>query len=282
MKIIAIANQKGGVGKTTLTVNLSAALALILAKEKPAGKPARVLLLDLDPQTQASHTVNGGAPSAQRGDATLGSLLLMQADMPLLSIVRVSPLPHNGRANLDFAPTLKPTMNAASIALEAEPDGGYRLLELLEQVSEDDYDYVLIDTPPSLKVMTVNGLVAADYVIVPLAMHVYSVQGLDDVMATISAVKRHMNPELQLLGLQPSLCKFTQTGQVEWYEHLQKEYRGLVFPPITHRANIAYAQEAGLDIFSYSPPRDRSEIASSDPATQEFLETALQVRSRIG
>lgn len=281
MKIIAIANQKGGVGKTTLAVNLSAALALLLTKENPA-KPGRVLLLDLDPQTQASQTVNGGTPSAQRGETTLRSLLMMQADLPLLSIVKSSALPHNGKGNLDFVPAMKSTMNAASIALEAEPDGGYRLLELLEQVSEDDYDYVLIDTPPSLKVMTVNGLVAADYVFIPLAMHVYSVQGLDDVMATINAVKRHMNPDLQLLGLQPSLCKFAQSGQVEWYEHLQKEYRGMVFPPITHRANIAYAQEAGLDIFSYSPPRDRAEIASSDPATQEFLDIAVQVRSRIG
>ncbi len=281
MKIITIANQKGGVGKTTLTVNLSAALALLLAQEN-SPSPGRVLMLDLDPQTQASQTVNGGLPSAQRGDPTLGSLLLMQTDLPLLSLVKPSPLPHNGKGNLDFVPALKSTMNAASIALEAEPDGGYRLLELLEQVQDESYDYVLIDTPPSLKVMTVNGLVAADYVIIPLAMHVYSVQGLDDVLSTINAIKRHMNPDLQFLGLQPSLCRFAQAGQVEWYEHLQKEYPGMIFPPITHRANIAYAQEAGLDIFSYSPPRDRSEIASSDPATREFLETAVQVRARIG
>jgi chromosome partitioning protein len=174
MKVISIANQKGGVGKSTFAVNLSAALAMILSHENRQN-PGRVLLADMDPQTHAAATVAGGVFSkpSQRGDwkaaTTLGELLMDETNIPVPNTVLTSQIPLRARKNLDYFPSSKARMKTASRLLISEADGDYRLSYLLNAL-EHMYTFVVVDTPPSLDVMTVNSLVAADYVIVPVQL----------------------------------------------------------------------------------------------------------------
>jgi len=180
-RVIAVVNQKGGVGKTTTAVNLAASVA---AAER------RTLLLDLDPQGNASSGVGVSPRTVERSiyDALIGRASLRDVMIP------------TELAALSLVPS-KQDLVAVEFELVDDPDRSYKLRALVEQLLRDEpFEYVFIDCPPSLGLLTVNALSAADKVLVPMQCEYYALEGLTALMATIDRV-RGMNPRLEVEGI---------------------------------------------------------------------------------
>lgn len=179
-RIMAIANQKGGVGKTTTAVNLATSLAAV-------GKS--VLLIDLDPQGNASTGLG-----IKRSSRTVSSYDLLFAGTTARAAAVETKVP-----NLSIVPA-SVHLAGADIELVTEQDREYRLRAAL-RLGVDVYDYILIDCPPSLSLITLNALVAADAVIVPLQCEFYALEGLSQLVRTIERVKSHFNANLEIQGV---------------------------------------------------------------------------------
>jgi chromosome partitioning protein len=182
-RILAIANQKGGVGKTTTAINLATALA---------ANDESVLLIDLDPQGNASTGLG-----VARADRATGSYRLITDDLPVLAAVRSTFIP-----NVSLV-TAEADLTGAEVELVALDRREFRLRDALAplRTAESPYSFVLIDCPPSLGLLTLNGLVAADAVLVPLQCEFYALEGLSGLVRTIEMVKRGFNPALRLQGI---------------------------------------------------------------------------------
>lgn len=179
-RVVAIANQKGGVGKTTTAVNLGASLAVA---------EQRVLLVDLDPQGNASTGV-GLAP----GTVSQGTYQVLLGEAPMGDVIRPSDLPQ-----LDVVAST-PDLAAGELELVDTDDRMTRLRDAIVSV-RDRYDFVVVDCPPSLGLLTLNALVSADLVVVPLQCEYYALEGLSQLVRTIERVRGSLNPGLELHGV---------------------------------------------------------------------------------
>jgi chromosome partitioning protein len=226
--VYAVANQKGGVGKTTTAVNLSACLA-------EAGE--RVLLIDLDPQANATSGLGMRANGASTHELLDG--------VPLENLAKPSNV-----ENLDIV-MAKSDLAAAAVDLSNRPGGERYLADALAD-SLDDYSYVLLDCPPSFGPLTVNALAAADRAIVPVQAEYYALEGLSQLLGTINLVKAQLNPQLAVAGILLTMAdaRTRLAGEVE--QELRRHFGALVFTATIPRSvRLAEAPSHGLPAIAY-------------------------------
>jgi chromosome partitioning protein len=227
-RVYAVANQKGGVGKTTTAVNISACLA-------EAGE--HVLLVDLDPQANATSGLGLRANGASTHELLDG--------VPLAVLAKPSQL-----ANLDIV-MAKRDLAAAAVELSTRP-GGERYLADALAGALDPYSYVFLDCPPSFGPLTVNALAAADRVLVPVQAEYYALEGLSQLLGTISLVKGRLNPELSVSGILLTMADGRTRLSAEVESELRRHFGGLVFTTTIPRSvRLAEAPSHGVPAIAY-------------------------------
>ncbi len=251
-RILTIANQKGGVGKTTTAVNLAASLA---------SSERRTLLIDVDPQG------NAGSALGARRDASDRSVYEVLLDgLPLKEAVR--------RTELKFLDLVPASQHLVGAELELAGVQG-RELRLKRAVDEiaDEYEYVIVDCPPSLGLLTLNGLVAAKGVLIPLQCEYYALEGLADVLKTIELVKASANPDLRVDGI--LLTMFSPNNLANQVaDEIRKTFAGQVFRTVIPRnVRLSEAPSHGKPILLY-------DVASK--GCQSYLALAREVTRRLG
>jgi chromosome partitioning protein len=219
-RILAIVNQKGGVGKTTTSVNLAAALA-------QAGR--RVLLVDLDPQGNATM---GSGVDKRNAPRTVYHVLLGLEGLARVRL-RVE------RGGFDLLPANR-ELAGAEIELVAMPQREARLKQSLEQV-DDEYDFILLDCPPSLSLLTVNALTAAHRVLIPMQCEYYALEGLSDLVATIKRVRANLNPQLEIAGLLRTMYDPRNTLSQQVSQQLEQHFGQKVYRTLVPR-NVRLAE----------------------------------------
>ncbi len=269
---ITIANEKGGVGKTTTAVNLAAGLALRLSDQD--GPRGRILLVDMDPQSHALLATAFEEHQAPE-NASLSALLTETPPPSVQRLIRRSA--HH--PNLFFIPSNRAAMVEAARVLPSLMANETRLARALAPV-KSQFAYIVVDTPPTTNDLLINALVAADLVVVPVETSYLGVSGLRELQRTIELVQTHFRPELNVFGYLPTLCEEQRSEAQEILAELARRYPGRVLPPIHKSSDLAYAHSSHMDVFTYRPPRQRrpTAIASSSRPTQEYaglVETIL-------
>ena len=231
MRTVAIANQKGGVGKTTTAVNLAAGLA-------QNGK--RVLLIDLDPQANATTGLGLGSSAT----ATIYHALL--GELPL-SAVLLNAFPEG----LSLAPS-SPDLAGAEVELYGRPDRERRLQDALAPVA--GFDYVLIDCPPALNMLTINALVAADSILIPMQCEYYALEGLTQLLGTVRRVRAQLNPRLEVHGLLRTMFDNRNRLASEVALELERHFPDKLYQTVVPRnIRLAEAPSFGRAALVYDP-----------------------------
>jgi chromosome partitioning protein len=275
MPVITIANQKGGVGKTTTAVNLAAGLAIRLRHK--TSEIQRVLLIDMDPQAHALMAIAYGQHEAP-DSRSLAALLTKLPTPSIQPMIRVAAY----HSNLHYVASNTKALAEAASRLPALMAKDERLARALEPVKED-YTFVIIDTPPNPGDLLTNALLAATHVLIPVETSYLGVTGLKGLHETIENVKvAYHRTELQILGYLPTLFEEQRSEASEIVEKLGERFGELALPPIHKAAELAYAHSAHLDIFTFRPPRARGDgvLRSSSRATQEYAMLVEEVFRR--
>lgn len=228
--VIAVTNQKGGVGKTTSAVNI----AYYLAKSDK-----RVLLIDLDPQ--------GNATSGLGIDKT--DLAATTSEVLLQTVSLAEAIMLTEHKNLSIVPTTSHLANV-EVELAGAQHKFTRLKSALESV--EGYDFIIIDSPPSLSLLTVNALIAAKYVLLPVQAEFYALEGLGQLLETMKLVRKGMNPGLELLGVLPTMMDTRTTLSNQVHEEIKKHFADKVFKTtIPRNIRLAEAPSHGVPIGAY-------------------------------
>ena len=232
-RIIAVANQKGGVGKTTTTINLSACLA---------EQGEKVLVIDMDPQ---GNTTSGFGVDKNDLDDTIYELLIGESDVQECII-------ENVMENLSLIPS-NVNLSGAEIELIGVNRKEYILREQIHPL-RDQYDFMIIDCPPSLSILTINSMTTADSVLVPIQCEYYALEGLSQLMHTITLVKKRLNPELEMEGVVFTMFDARRNLSLQVVENVRANLKENVYNTIIPRnVRLAEAPSHGMPINLYDP-----------------------------
>lgn len=264
-RIIAIANQKGGVGKTTTAINLSAALA----RGVTGNGPKRVLVVDVDPQSNTTAAFLG--PQAALGPVEANTIYetLVQEAPTVNAIKRVELLPNEKAdfpgGSLDLLMS-HIRLAKAEIEMQGMLQREYRLANAVRQVA-DNYDYVIIDCPPSLALLTINALIAAQELLVPIEPGYFPLIGLGLLMETVRSITRING--LRLMGIVPTMQSRTVESR-ETLESLAVQFGDKMLPEVPHRIAIRNAHANQVDIFGYAGASDLDVAVAYAALAQEI------------
>lgn len=229
-RVIAIVNQKGGVGKTTTAINLSSALGIFEKK---------TLLIDFDPQGNSSSGVGIERDNPNVYEALIGAISISDVikSSPILETLDVIP------SNMD--------LSGAEIELVKEYSREYKLKNIVDEV-RNDYEYIIIDCPPSLGLLTVNALSASTDVVIPIQCEYYALEGVSQLLNTIRLIKKNLNKELNIMGILLTLYDKRLNLSQQVAKEVRRYFQKQVFDSIIHRGvKLSEAPSFGKSIFHY-------------------------------
>ena len=253
-KIIAVVNQKGGVGKTTTAVNLTAAL-------KEAGK--RVLLCDFDPQANATSGLG-----LDKRNLRYSIYDVIINDAPVADAIVHTKYGDVRPSTADLA--------GAGVELVSMDAPNYRLRCALEAV-KDQYDLIFVDCPPSLELLTLNGLCAADGILVPVQCEYYALEGLSDLMTTLRMVKKRLNPKLEIFGVALTMFDGRTNFSTQVAQEVRRHFPGKVYATVIPRnVRLAEAPSHGIPVTDYD--RNSRGAQAYKAIAQEIIEKLNEVK----